>query len=599
MRILFFMRHQGYARNFESTLDELARRGHDLHLALDRVLDTVDGRPTLELLQALGERHPKLTWGPAPDQMVDAREDFGRRTRAAIDWMHYLSPELASATKARERTERRAPKLVRRIASRARFRPRVVALMLRVARAVEMGTPVRPADRAFLLEHAPDLVLVTPLVDGGSQTGYLRAAHSLGMRTGLCVSSWDNLTSKGVMHEMPGIVTLWNEAQAVEARKLHGVPAGRVVTTGAQAWDHWFEWTTSTTREQFLRDAGLDPDKPVVLYMCSSGFIGGHEADHVKAWIERLRASDAPELRDVGVLIRPHPTNASQWRDFELAGFDQVALWRLRDTEPATKRAKDEFFDTIRHSDVVVGLNSTALIESAIIGRPVLTWLTPEYEDSQNGTMHFGLIAGPDGMLIVGRTWSEHLDQLRAALRDEDVDGDRRRRFIGSFVRPRGTRVRATDALADALEQAATAPPPAPARSLRSSVIRVLLTPVVKWPMAPYDKVRLRAQREAGIGGQSRLAQILAIVRSLTALRRRRRTLVKRLRTMVKRLHSRVKRLRRLRRHKQLPWIVLLRLLTTDKTPRGRLLRSSPPPAARQPRVPRDKLKPVSKNAAE
>lgn len=580
MRILFFMRHQGYVRNFESTLDELARRGHDVHLALDRLLDTADGRPTMEALEALVERNPSLTWSAAPDQTVDAREDLGRRTRAAIDWMHYLTPQLAAATKSRERTERRAPKLVRRIARHVRYRPRAIRLIVAVARAIEAATPVRPADRSFLLEHDPDLVLVTPLVDGGSQTGYLRAAHSLGMRTGLCVSSWDNLTSKGVIHEMPGVVTLWNEAQAVEARELHSVPAQRVVPTGAQAWDHWFAWKPSTSREQFLRHVGLDPERPVVLYMCSSGFIGGHEADHVKAWIERLRASGDPELRNVGVLIRPHPTNAPQWQGFDLTGLEHVALWRLRDTEPATKRAKDEFFDTIRHCHVVVGLNSTALIESAIIGRPVLTWLTPEYEASQNGTMHFGLIAGPDGMLIVAHSWEEHLDQLRAALGDEDLDGDRRRRFIGSFVRPHGVELRATDVLADALEQAVAAAAPAPARSLRASVLRVLLTPVVHWPMDPYDKARLRAQRRDGSRKKGHSA---------------RRGLDKRIARMKKRRRGLSKRLRRLRRHRQVPWLILLRLLTSDTDARGRLLRSNQPVATRQPRASGGGQHPVSK----
>ena len=35
MDVLFFMRHPGHLRNFESTLRELARRGHRVHLAFD------------------------------------------------------------------------------------------------------------------------------------------------------------------------------------------------------------------------------------------------------------------------------------------------------------------------------------------------------------------------------------------------------------------------------------------------------------------------------------------------------------------------------------------------------------------------------------
>jgi hypothetical protein len=284
-------------------------------------------------------------------------------------------------------------------------------------------------------------------------------------------------------------------------------------------------------------------------------------------------------LLDVGVLIRPHPANASQWKDFDLSGLPQVALWRLRDTEPATKRAKDEFFDTIRHCNVVVGLNSTALIESAIIGRPVLTWLTPDYEASQNGTMHFDLIAGPNGMLIVGHSWEEHLGQLVAALRDEDLDGDRRRRFIASFVRPRGVQLRATDVLADVLEQAAAAPAPAPARSLGASVLRVLLTPIVHWPMNPYDKARLRARRRDESRKPGRSPRRM-LEKKIARMKKRRRALRK-----------------RLRRHEQLSWLILLRLLTSDDDPRGRLLRSDLPMASNELRASLEKGRPRSRHA--
>ena len=35
MKILFFMTHPGFTRNFESTLALLAERGHQIHLAFD------------------------------------------------------------------------------------------------------------------------------------------------------------------------------------------------------------------------------------------------------------------------------------------------------------------------------------------------------------------------------------------------------------------------------------------------------------------------------------------------------------------------------------------------------------------------------------
>ncbi len=49
----------------------------------------------------------------------------------------------------------------------------------------------------------------------------------------------------------------------------------------------------------------------------------------------------------------------------------------------------------------VVGLNTSALVESAIIGRPVFT-----------------LLAGDDGMLDLASSMAEHAAHVRAALAD-------------------------------------------------------------------------------------------------------------------------------------------------------------------------------------
>ncbi|MGI8780930.1 MAG: hypothetical protein ACR2L8_12345 [Solirubrobacteraceae bacterium] len=502
MRVLFFMRHHGYVRNFESTLDRLAARGHEVHLAFDQPVEGAYGRPTLACLHDLAERHQGLTYGFAPNSPPDAPEVFARRVRSALDWLRYFEPALAGATKARARVAKRAPVLVRRVVSRSSgCRPAGRRALVRVLRALERETPLRRDDLDFLTRLKPDLVLVTPLVDGGAQTGYVRAARRLGIRSGLCVSSWDNLTSKGLIHEIPDLVTMWNALQRREAIELHGVPDGRIAVTGAQSFDQWFRFAASTSRDEFCAACGLDPERPFLLYMCSSGFISGDEADHVERWIAWLRARPERELREVGVLVRPHPVNAGVWRGRDLAHHGQAALWRLEDTEPATQPAKEEYFDSVHHASAVLGLNSTSLVESAAIGRPVLTLLTPEYAASQEGTAHFGVIAGEDGMLIVARTMEQHAAQLLAALRDPDLDGERRRRFVEGFVRPHGLDVEATGVLVTEIERAAAAPPPLPARpSLGSTAIRAALAPVVRIPTGKewartQKRVRRRVRR--------------------------------------------------------------------------------------------------------
>ena len=53
--------------------------------------------------------------------------------------------------------------------------------------------------------------------------------------------------------------------------------------TGAQAYDHWFAIRPSTTREEFCARVGLPPDRPYLLYLCSSPFIAPREVEFVLA----------------------------------------------------------------------------------------------------------------------------------------------------------------------------------------------------------------------------------------------------------------------------------------------------------------------------
>jgi hypothetical protein len=93
----------------------------------------------------------------------------------------------------------------------------------------------RAAVGAVHPRRAPDVVLITPLVDIGSpQLDHFAAARRLGLRTVLPVGSWDHLSSKALLRTYPDRLTVWNAAQRAEAIDLHGVPADRVVVTGAQ-----------------------------------------------------------------------------------------------------------------------------------------------------------------------------------------------------------------------------------------------------------------------------------------------------------------------------------------------------------------------------
>ena len=152
------------------------------------------------------------------------------------------------------------------------------------------------------------------------------------------MASWDNLTVKGVIHDPLDLVTVWNDLQRVEPIRLHRVPAERVVITGAQNFDHWFEWKPNLSRTEFCAKVGLPPDRPYLLYVCSSPFIAPDETVFVRDWLRRLRTQRDPALARIGVLIRPHPQHAAQWKDVEFVDQGPAIVWPPTERIPSMSR---------------------------------------------------------------------------------------------------------------------------------------------------------------------------------------------------------------------------------------------------------------------
>jgi hypothetical protein len=292
-----------------------------------------------------------------------------------------------------------------------------------------------------LKHHRPDAVLVTPVVDfNPEQVDLIKAALTLGIPCAHAVASWDNLTNKGLVQVHPDRMFLWNEAQREEAAELHGFPPERVVVTGAQLFDHWFERKASRDRRTFCEAVGLDPGKPFVLYTGSSVFIARQEAEFVAGWLGRLRASADPLLRDLGVLIRPHPGSAKyadQWRAPEIASHSRVAVFPKGGGYPVTDQAQADLFDSIFHAHAVMGVNTSVMLEAAVIGRRTFTVLDPAFADSQSGMLHFRHLQRP-GCVTVAGSLDEHFDQLRQVLDGPPQPAPDAREFVHSFLRPRG-----------------------------------------------------------------------------------------------------------------------------------------------------------------
>ena len=452
MRILFTTTAPTLMRFFESVVAELATRGHEVHIA--RHLPASKSRHD-HVADRLSETYPAVTRGevPAPDPLM---HPFALALRSARDYVQFLDPAYNASY--RLRAERRVPGATVRLLGgplgrSARLRGVAASILDTLSTAV-------PVDRnltRFLTEGGYDVVLMTPYMGLKTpQPDLARAAQALGIPAVVCVASWDNLSSKSRVWPAPDVMTVWNEIQRGEAVDLHGIDPDTVAVTGAQVFDQWFE-RRPRPREEFLAKVGLPADRPVVLYLCSSPFRDAPpELPYVRSWIEALRASDDPALAGASVLVRPHPKRAEEWEGVDLAAeMDRVAVWPRHGALVIDEEASADYFDSLFHSEAVVGLNTSAMIEAGIVGRPVHTILVPEFEQSQQGTFHFRYLVDVGGGLVrVGHDLAEHHRQLAESLAHAGEQDAAAEGFVRAFVRPYGLDVAATPRFADAIEAA-------------------------------------------------------------------------------------------------------------------------------------------------
>jgi hypothetical protein len=449
MKIFFLLRHSGYLRNYETAVKLLADRGHHIHLGIFKVSDLYK----LGQIEGLLRHSTNITYGIYP-RRVWLWTPLAGLVRVLQTYLRFLDKSYQNASKLRQRAASMLPAFICELIHKwADSDESKIWLMIKCLRAIERAIPLDRKITRILASYTPDIFLVTPLIDlRATQLDWVKSASFLRIKTGLCVASWDNLTNKSLIQTETDIVLLWNEYQKSEAISFHKISSSKISVTGAQCYDKWFEHRPLTSRKEFLNQVGLDPDRPYILYLCSSPFIAPDEVGFVMNWVEGLRKNMNSQIKTIGVLIRPHPQNALQWKHTDLSGLDNIVIYPRAGANPVDKNSVQEFFDSMYHCEAAVGINTSPMIEAGILEKPVFTILSPEFSTTQEGTLHFHYLVD-GGLLNIGTGLEEHFDQLSTVLSGQTDYRRRIRRFVENFIRPHGLSKPSTPIFVAALEK--------------------------------------------------------------------------------------------------------------------------------------------------
>ncbi len=281
-----------------------------------------------------------------------------------------------------------------------------------------------------LWASSPHVVMVTTnLPWNAHEMEYLKAAALLGIPAVVQVASWDNLTTKSTFNIIPDKVLLWNQSIKEEAEILHGVPTEKIVVTGAATFDYIFSYKPTRTHMELGRLVGLKTEEPYIVYLGSSTSIAGDESLFIREFarcvFERLK---------IRVLIRPHPVNYRVWATFN---EPECVVWPKKGELPDTADTKQDFLDTLYHSVAVVGVNTSAMIEAAIMDKPCISIKADQFASSQSEVTHFRHLVNGQFLDIVENI-DEAVSSIGRILDGHDKLKESRKAFVASFIRPNG-----------------------------------------------------------------------------------------------------------------------------------------------------------------
>lgn len=439
MRVLFVIRAVEHYYYFKSIVDALCARGHRVRVLFDR---NFSQRGLGEIKSARND-DCQYSWGAWQDSSW--RQIFWRAADL-LSWRRYFEVRRQSDFY-RKRWEMYLPfKSLLKLPFAAQIlRGDLSASFLRFL------VKNTPTDRRILEDigrNSCDVVVASPanMPFSSCDVEYLRAAKKLRIPTVLPVFSWDNLTTKGLIHVKPDLMLVWSQTQQKEALEHHGIKKSDTRIIGSPMFDFWFEKREpSGSRADFCAKFGLDRSLPILLYLESSNSLTRDERWLVKK-LHKL-------LLPIQIIVRPHPF-LSAFEDFH---FASVKVIPPKGEWLNSERAIQLYFDTFHWCDVVFGINTSGLIDAAILDKPALSAKISQYRETQVNTLHFKQLLANDVIEMVD-SFEGLIRVISNILAGRDKHQEQRARFVKEFIRPKGANVSAGEAAATEIEKKIASP---------------------------------------------------------------------------------------------------------------------------------------------
>jgi hypothetical protein len=220
----------------------------------------------------------------------------------------------------------------------------------------------------------PSLVFNGSHVHSRVATQAVQAAQWLKIPTATFIFSWDNLTSQGRILLPYDYFLVWNEQLKAQLVKMYDrIRPEQVFVTGTPQFDFHFRKEFYQTRDEFCKDVGADPNRPIVFYSTGMANHMPGEPEIVEEIADMLLSiggANSPQL-----LVRVYPKDLTRRFDALRERRTDILFQRCAWEESwLTPRYEDSFglVNGLRHCAVGINIASTVSLELCMFDKPVI-----------------------------------------------------------------------------------------------------------------------------------------------------------------------------------------------------------------------------------
>ncbi len=228
-------------------------------------------------------------------------------------------------------------------------------------------------ERLFL-QLRPAVVFNGSHVHSRNAIQAVQAAQWLKIPTATFIFSWDNLTSQGRITTKYDYFLVWNESLKRQLVEMYEwIEPDKVFVTGTPQFDMHFREETYLDREEYCRQIGADPRRPIVLYTTGMANHMPGEPELVEGIADILAAY--PEEMRPQLLVRVYAKDLTgRFNGLRDRRRDVLFADPIWEPEWLTPKPEDSvaLVNAIRHCSVGINVASTVSLELCMFDKPTI-----------------------------------------------------------------------------------------------------------------------------------------------------------------------------------------------------------------------------------